>query len=48
MKNANNEIKMTKKAMAKKWAIRVFALLLSLLLVGSTFYYLIAFFSSLA
>ena len=47
MKNANTEIKMTKKAMAKKWAVRVFALLLSLLLVGGSFYYLFAFFSSL-
>jgi hypothetical protein len=48
MKNANHEIKMTKKAAAKKWVVRVFALLLSLLLVSGTFYYLIAFFSSLA
>jgi hypothetical protein len=47
MKNASNEIKMNKKAMAKKWVVRVFALLLSLLLVGGSFYYLFAFFSSL-
>jgi len=47
MKNENHEIKMTKKAMAKQWTVRVFALLLSLLLVGGTFYYLFAFFVSL-
>ena len=47
MKNTNMETKMTKKALAKKWVIRIFALLLSLLLVGGSFYYLFAFFASL-
>jgi hypothetical protein len=41
MKSANNEIKMTKKAMTKKWAVRIFAILLSLLMVGGTLYYAI-------
>lgn len=48
MKSTSYETKMTKKAAVKKWVIRIFALLLSLLLISGTFYYLFAFFSSLA
>ncbi len=47
MKNANHETNMTKKAQTQKWIVRIFALLLSLLLVGGSFYYLFAFFASL-
>ena len=42
MKNLNNETQMTKKERNRKLIIRIFALFLSLLLVGGSLYYLFA------
>ena len=42
MKNLNNETQMTKKERNRKLLIRVFALVLSFLMIGGSLYYLFA------
>ena len=42
MKNLNNENKANNKENRRKWLIRIFALVLSLLMVGGSLYYLFA------
>jgi hypothetical protein len=41
MKTKQNQPKMSKKERTRKWIARIFALLLALLMVGGTFYYII-------
>ena len=47
MKTNQHEHKTNKKDVVRKWIVRAFALLLALLMVGGTFYYLIVFIAEL-
>jgi hypothetical protein len=47
MKTNHHEQKINKKENTRKWIVRIFALLLALLLVSGTFYYLFVFIASL-